>query len=49
VDFGNNSAIDQDLAQAQDWSTKAMGARKANEQKKNAEPGGITMGTGGEQ
>jgi len=47
VDFGNKSAVDQDLAQAQDWSSKAMGARKANEQKKNAEPGGITMGTGG--
>jgi tetratricopeptide (TPR) repeat protein len=49
VDFGDKSAIDEDLAQAQDWSSKAMGARKLNEQKKNAEPGGITMGTGGGQ
>ena len=44
VDFGNTSAVDQDLAQAQDWSSKAMGARKINEAKKNAGPGGITMG-----
>ncbi len=48
VDYGNTSAVDQDLAQAQDWSTKAMGMRKANEQKKNAGPGGITMGTSGQ-
>ncbi len=48
VDYGNSSAVDQDMAQAQDWSSKAMGARKINEQKKNAGPGGITMGTGNE-
>jgi tetratricopeptide (TPR) repeat protein len=48
VDFGNSSAVNQDLAQAQDWSSKAMGARKANEAKKNAGPGGITMGGGNE-
>src|SRR5579863_7791338 len=39
VDFGNQSAVNQDLSQAQDWSSKAMGARKANEAKKNAGPG----------
>ncbi len=33
----------QDLAQAEDWTTKAMGTRKANEAKKNQGPGGITM------
>ena len=48
VDFGNTSAVNDDLAQAQDWSSKAMGARKINEQKKNAGPGGITMGSGNE-
>jgi tetratricopeptide (TPR) repeat protein len=48
VDFGNTSAVNDDLAQAQDWSSKAMGARKINEQKKNAGPGGITMGGGSE-
>jgi tetratricopeptide (TPR) repeat protein len=48
-DFGNKSAVDQDMAQAQDWSTKAMGTRKANEEKKNGGPGGITMGAGGDQ
>jgi hypothetical protein len=37
------------MAQAQDWSTKAMGTRKANEEKKNGGPGGITMGAGGDQ
>ena len=34
--------------QAEDWRTKAMGTRKANEDKKNAGPGGITMGDNGE-
>ncbi len=48
VDFGNTSAVNDDLAQAQDWSSKAMGARKINEQKKNTGPGGITMGGGSE-
>ena len=37
----------QDLAQAEDWTTKAMGTRKANEEKKNAGPGGITMDSSG--
>jgi tetratricopeptide (TPR) repeat protein len=47
VDYGNKTAVDQDLAMAQDWSTKAMGARKSNEEKKNAGPGGITMDSSG--
>jgi tetratricopeptide (TPR) repeat protein len=47
VDFGNNSAVTEDLAMAQDWTNKAMGTRKANEEKKNAGPGGITMDSSG--
>jgi tetratricopeptide (TPR) repeat protein len=48
VDWGNASAQKDDLAKAEDWRTKAMGVRKANEAKKNAGPGGITMGDNGE-
>ncbi len=44
VDWGNSAAQKDDLAKAEDWRTKAMGTRKANEAKKNAGPGGITMG-----
>jgi len=47
VDYGNESAVNQDLAQAQDWTTKAMSTRKENEAKKNAGPGGITMDSNG--
>jgi tetratricopeptide (TPR) repeat protein len=48
VDFGNSAAVDQDLAMAQDWTTKAMDMRKQNEAKKNAGPGGITMDQNGQ-
>jgi hypothetical protein len=47
VDYGNTAAVNQDLASAQDWTNKAMGTRKANEEKKNAGPGGITMDSNG--
>ncbi len=47
LDFGNSAAVKEDLAQAEDWRTKAMGTRKANEEKKNAGPGGITMDSSG--
>jgi Tetratricopeptide repeat len=47
VDYGNTAAVNQDLAMAQDWTNKAMGTRKANEEKKNAGPGGITMDSNG--
>ncbi len=47
TDFGNESARKQDMAQAEDWRTKAMGTRKANEEKKNKGPGGITMDSSG--
>ncbi|MGA7856968.1 MAG: tetratricopeptide repeat protein [Terracidiphilus sp.] len=47
LDFGNAAAVKADLAQAEDWRTKAMGTRKANEEKKNSGPGGITMDSSG--
>jgi len=47
VDYGNAAAVNQDMAEAQDWTAKAMSTRKANEAKKNAGPGGITMDANG--
>jgi tetratricopeptide (TPR) repeat protein len=47
VDYGNAAAVDQDMADAQDWTSKAMSTRKANEAAKNAGPGGITMDSNG--
>ncbi len=47
LDYGNAAAVKDDLAQAEDWRTKAMGTRKANEEKKNSGPGGITMDSSG--
>jgi tetratricopeptide (TPR) repeat protein len=47
VDFGNAEAVKADVAAAEEWRTKAMGTRKANEEKKNAGPGGITMDASG--
>jgi len=47
LDFGDEAARKDDVAKAEDWRTKAMGTRKANEEKKNAGPGGITMDANG--
>jgi len=47
VDYGNDAARKDDVAKADEWRTKAMGTRKANEEKKNAGPGGITMDSSG--
>jgi hypothetical protein len=47
VDYGNEAARKDDVAKAEEWRTKAMGTRKANEAKKNAGPGGITMDSSG--
>ena len=47
VDYGDAAAVKADIAAAEDWRTKAMGTRKANEAKKNAGPGGITMDSNG--
>jgi tetratricopeptide (TPR) repeat protein len=48
VDYGNKQAVAEDLAMAQQWSDKSMGARKANEEKKNQGPGGITLDQNGQ-
>jgi hypothetical protein len=44
LDCGNNAARLADMAQVDQWSTKAMGARKTNElNKEKKEGGGVTM------
>lgn len=44
LDCGDDAARKADLAQAQDWVQKAMGARKANEEKANEKAtGGVVM------
>ncbi len=44
LECGDDNARKADLAQADDWTQKSMGARKANELKKEAkEGGGVTM------
>jgi tetratricopeptide (TPR) repeat protein len=48
VDYGNPQAVAADLAAAEDWTHKAMDMRKANEQKKNQGPGGITVDQNGQ-
>ena len=40
IDYGHAAEVKEDLAQAEKWRTDAMGTRKANEEKKNAGPGG---------
>jgi tetratricopeptide (TPR) repeat protein len=47
VDYGNEAARKADLATADEWRNKAMGTRKANEEKKEKGPGGITMDSNG--
>jgi tetratricopeptide (TPR) repeat protein len=47
VDYGDPAAVKADIAEAEDWRTKAMGTRKANEEKKEKGPGGITMDANG--
>ena len=47
VDYGNPDAVKADIAAAEDWTSKAMGTRKANEEKKNKGPGGITIDSSG--
>jgi tetratricopeptide (TPR) repeat protein len=47
VDYGDTAAVNQDMAAAEDWTSKAMATRKANEAAKNAGPGGITMDSNG--
>ena len=47
VDYGDPAAVKADVAAAEEWRQKAMGTRKANEEKKNAGPGGITIDSSG--
>jgi tetratricopeptide (TPR) repeat protein len=47
VDFANPGEVKADVAAAKDWTTKAMGTRKENEEKKNKGPGGITIDSSG--
>lgn len=47
LDAGDDAARKADVAAADDWRTKAMGTRKANEEKKAKGPGGITMDSSG--
>lgn len=47
LECGNDAARKADLAQADQWREKTMGTRKANEEKKNAAPGGIVMDSNG--
>ena len=47
VDFGNDAEVKDDIAKADEWRTKAMGTRKANEERKDKGPGGITMDSSG--
>jgi tetratricopeptide (TPR) repeat protein len=47
TDFNDPATVKADVAAAKDWSSKAMGTRKANEEKKDKGPGGITMDSNG--
>lgn len=47
VDYQDSNAVKEDVATAKDWASKALGARKANEAKKNAGPGGIVLDSNG--
>jgi len=46
-DWGDVGAQKDDMAKSDEWRTKAMGTRKANEEKKDKGPGGITMDSNG--
>jgi len=47
VDFKDAGAVKDDVAKAKEWTAKAMGTRKQNEEKKDKGPGGITMDSSG--
>jgi len=47
VDYNDPAQVKADVAAAKDWSSKSMGTRKANEEKKDKGPGGITMDSSG--
>ena len=43
IECGNDAARKADVAQADEWREKAMGTRKANEEKKNSKAGGVVL------
>jgi tetratricopeptide (TPR) repeat protein len=47
VDYQDPNAVKADVQAAKDWSAKAMGTRKENEEKKDKGPGGITLDSNG--
>ncbi|WP_158752394.1 tetratricopeptide repeat protein [Acidobacterium sp. S8] len=47
LECGNDQARKDDIAQADQWREKTMGTRKANEEKKLNQPGGIVMDSSG--
>ena len=47
VDYTDPATVKADIASAKEWSSKAMGTRKANEERKSKGPGGITMDSSG--
>lgn len=47
VDYQDPAQVKDDVAKANEWAAKALGTRKANEEKKNAGPGGIVMDSNG--
>ena len=47
VDFKDPAAVKADVAAAKEWTAKAMGTRKENEEKKSKGPGGIVMDANG--
>ncbi len=47
LSYNDDATRKADLASAEEWRTKAMGTRKANEEKKDKGPGGITMDSSG--
>jgi len=47
VDFQDPAQVKDDVEQAKNWMNKALSTRKANEQRKEKGPGGITMDSSG--
>ena len=43
LECGNVEAVKADLQAADDWAQKSMGARKVNEQRKEAKSHGVQM------
>lgn len=46
-DYQDPDTVKDDVAKAKEWMNKALGTRKANEERKSKGPGGITMDSSG--